>query len=126
VNGKTWRDHVDNVRCIIALSFLGAALEIAPKAEKPFFAKGISRIIREVIQKDFVVTDETSDDDYYPRRFAGICLELGLDPLKVLDPSNIEILPVVTAFSKGELDEVKLMRSLRNLSILNSGKWEKK
>jgi hypothetical protein len=65
-----------------------------------------------------------NDTDYYPKRFWNICLELKLNPNKVVDPQNEIVCALIRAFSNNEIDEVQLMRTLQNLSVLNGGAWE--
>jgi len=52
-------------------------------------------------------------------RFAAICTEVEIDPEKLLS-SKIPILPqLAQEWNSGKINDIQLMRSLRNLAIFN-------
>jgi hypothetical protein len=117
---KTWKDIFDTLRSVIALHFLDTAINVAPESERKAYIAGAADICHQLMRQDFTVTDE-----YYARRFWAICLELHLDPKKVLsEDSNRAVVSIAAAFNKKEIDEVDLMRCLSNLSIMNDGAWK--
>jgi hypothetical protein len=55
------------------------------------------------------------------QRFTAICRELGIDPRKLMS-SKISMLPQLAQdWNEGKIDDIKLMRALRNLAIFNPG-----
>jgi hypothetical protein len=120
---KTWSDLINALRSLLALIVANLATDISPKSEKDIYIHAIAGIARKITEND--VNDCKPNDKYHAKRFLHTCLELGLDPEKVLTPSSDGVVvAIAAAFSRGELDEVELMRSLQNLSILNGGKWK--
>lgn len=115
---------LDQVRSLLALKILDLASDVAPMSEKSIYIKGSQQIITKIVQSDFSRPEEASGISYYPKRFWAICVELELDPHKVLDSKNPLIISIISGFVKKEIDEVQVMRSLRNLSILNRGEWK--
>lgn len=119
-------------RRLIALRLLDLALDVAPEDDKNAYAVGVLRILSELKAKAAQPLPESNLDSpqvkpisYYPERFWNICVELGLDPQKVVDPEDSLICALIQGFVKGEIDEVQVMRTLRNLDIFNNGKWAK-
>jgi hypothetical protein len=134
----TLKKCVNLVRKIIALRLAMAVVDIAPQDAKPAFAYGFSQALdklsaqdeQQVAKKetlttpDFMPSVTSKDKDYYPERVWNICLELNLNPNKVVDSHDEVVCALIQAFSRGKIDEVQLMRTLRNLSVLNGGAWE--
>jgi hypothetical protein len=53
------------------------------------------------------------------KRFCEICVEVGVDPKKLMG-ANMPVLPqLAQSWNNGEIDDVQLMRSIRNLEIFN-------
>jgi hypothetical protein len=59
-------------------------------------------------------------ETYYLDRFVAICAELELDAKKVLSAPPPMLSALIRQWMTGKINDVELMRSLRNLGIMNS------
>jgi hypothetical protein len=55
----------------------------------------------------------------YLERFKKICQEVDIDPQKILSKPPAVLGPLLRQWMIGEINDVEMMRSLRNLAIFN-------
>jgi hypothetical protein len=67
-----------------------------------------------------------SSDTYYRDRFTAICAEINLDAKKILENPPSILGSIVRQWMIGELDELSVKNSLKNLAIFNPNKYNRK